>query len=98
MDFNRTWSLQQIQDYVEQVRYLRKGDEPKANAEDCLLHLLEEVGELTREIRRRGAHQSVSNELADCLFYLAALASELKVDLGDALYSKEKLNRIRFGV
>jgi NTP pyrophosphatase (non-canonical NTP hydrolase) len=95
--FERTWSLKEIQGYVEQVRSLRRGCDKHCNAEECLFHLWEEIGELTREVRRQGTVQSLSNELADCLFYLAALATELKIDLGEALDIKEKINRLRFG-
>lgn len=97
LQFKSSWSVQEIQAYVDQVRDLRRGTGPRSNVEELLLHLMEEFGELTREVRRNGSPESISHELADCLFYLAAIATELHVDLGAALESKERINRVRFG-
>lgn len=97
MEFNSSWSLQEIQSYVESTRNRRRGNGPHSSAEDCLFHLHEEIGELTREIRRKHNKDSISNELADCLFYLSAIATELNIDLASALHKKEQINSIRFG-
>lgn len=74
------------------------------SAQDTLLLLTEELGELARAVRKsRGLardhaynHQDVASELADVQLYLVHLASVLGVDLGDAVTSKEKLNEQRF--
>jgi NTP pyrophosphatase (non-canonical NTP hydrolase) len=59
-----------------------------------LARLVEEVGELARELNHRYGHkpkktgepeQELALELADVLFVLLALANEQKVDLEDAL-------------
>jgi len=96
-NFERTWSLTEVQGYIEQARSKRRGNGRRDDAEQCLLHFMEEVGELTREVRRKGTSESLSNEIADCLFYLAALATELKIDLAEALDYKERINYMRFG-
>ena len=59
-----------------------------------LARLVEEVGELSRELNHRHGHkpkkddepeQDLSLELADVLFVLIALANEQGIDLDDAL-------------
>jgi NTP pyrophosphatase (non-canonical NTP hydrolase) len=61
-----------------------------------LARLVEEVGELARELNHRYGHkpkktgepeQDIALELADILFVLIALANEQKVDLNAALES-----------
>ncbi|MGD8278342.1 MAG: nucleotide pyrophosphohydrolase [Gemmatimonadota bacterium] len=58
-----------------------------------LARLVEEVGELARELNHRHGHkpkkpdepeQDLALELADILFVLVALANEQKIDLDDA--------------
>jgi NTP pyrophosphatase (non-canonical NTP hydrolase) len=58
-----------------------------------LARLIEEVGELARELNHRYGHkpkkanepeQDLALELADIMFVLVALANEQKIDLDDA--------------
>ena len=58
-----------------------------------LARLIEEVGELARELNHRYGHkpkkanepeQDIALELADIMFVLVALANEQKIDLDDA--------------
>lgn len=61
-----------------------------------VLHLVEEVGEVVRAMRRSDS-ANLREELADCLFYTLAAANEANVDLAEALEAKEQRNRSRFG-
>ena len=85
-------TLQQIQDAVDQ--WIGQWEEgywpPLAN----LARLVEEVGELSRELnashgskpKKPGAPEgSVAEELGDIVFVIACLANQLDVDLSDAL-------------
>lgn len=73
-------------------------------AQDTLLLLTEELGELARAVRkatglrRDGAYPTVAieNELADVQLYLVHLANTLGVDIADAVTAKEALNARRF--
>ena len=58
-----------------------------------LARLIEEVGELARELNHRYGHkpkkanepeQDIALELADIMFVLVAIANEQKIDLDDA--------------
>jgi NTP pyrophosphatase (non-canonical NTP hydrolase) len=69
-----------------------------------LARLVEEVGELARELNHRYGHkpkkvnepeQDIALELADILFVLLALANEQKVDLNAALESVLQKYQVR---
>ena len=82
---------------------MRRGYE-KETAQDTLLLMLEEFGELARAVRkrhklRRDSKGEVSNEeheLADIFIYVIHMANVLGVDLAAAVQSKEQLNIQRF--
>jgi NTP pyrophosphatase (non-canonical NTP hydrolase) len=61
-----------------------------------VLHLVEEVGEVVRAVRRED-WENLEEELADTLFYILAAANEAKVDLASAFARKEQRNRDQFG-
>ncbi|MER3484444.1 MAG: hypothetical protein C4332_16155, partial [Meiothermus sp.] len=66
------------------------------------LHLLEELGEIARELLRRTAYKGgdgdIAQEMADLLIPVAKLANRLGIELEPAVSSKlEELNR-RFPV
>ena len=91
MSADQPLSLERAQHIVD--RWIRDNGgywPPLAN----LARLVEEVGELSRELNHRHGpkrrksgepEQDLSLELADVLFVLIALANEQGVDLGDAL-------------
>ncbi|MGB7721504.1 MAG: MazG nucleotide pyrophosphohydrolase domain-containing protein [Bryobacteraceae bacterium] len=76
----------------------------RETAQNCLLLMVEEVGELARALRKReklirhGASQSVSeaHELADVFLYTIHMANILGLDLGSAVREKEEVNLTRF--
>jgi NTP pyrophosphatase (non-canonical NTP hydrolase) len=74
------------------------------SAKDCLLLMVEEVGELAREIRRRerlvrhgdSSESSESKELADIFLYVIHMANILQLDLAKIVQDKELINLQRF--
>jgi NTP pyrophosphatase (non-canonical NTP hydrolase) len=70
------------------------------NAKDCLLLMVEEVGELARALRKRiklTRHgKPIANqedlELADVFLYVVHMANILKIDLAAVVQRKELLN------
>lgn len=70
------------------------------NAKDCLLLMVEEVGELARALRKRmklARHgKPIPNqedlELADVFLYVVHMANILKIDLASVVQRKELLN------
>jgi len=75
--------------------------------EDILIHMVEEQGEVARNILAMknygGQHvkksdNNMDEELADMLYLLLKLANETKVDLDDALLRKLEKNAKRFPV
>lgn len=91
-----SFSLAQLQEYIQDVRVARSYGAPLSPLKEIVLHLVEEVGEVVRVVRRDDA-ANLKEELADCLWYVLAAANEAKVDLASALDEKEERNRVRFG-
>jgi NTP pyrophosphatase (non-canonical NTP hydrolase) len=95
-------ALAAFQHYYRRVALQRgyKSESPK----DCLLLMVEEVGELAREIRRRErlvrhgppTGSSESKELADIFLYVVHMANVLDVDLSKVVQEKELINLQRF--
>jgi len=95
-------ALGAFQQYYRRVAIQRgyKSESPK----DCLLLMVEEVGELAREIRRRerlvrhgpSSESSESKELADIFLYVVHMANVLDVDLSKVVQEKELINLQRF--
>jgi NTP pyrophosphatase (non-canonical NTP hydrolase) len=96
-------SLHEIQtDYM--VKMLReRGINQEYNSEHAFIHLVEEIGEIARALRKlRGdkfaadTHQAeLADELADAFIILCDLANCERIDLFDAFIAKEKVNRKR---
>lgn len=73
------------------------------NAKDCLMLMMEEVGELARALRKRfhiTRHGKTDSqealELADVFIYVVHMANILKIDLPKAVQDKELLNIKKF--
>jgi NTP pyrophosphatase (non-canonical NTP hydrolase) len=91
-------ALTAFQEYYRRVAVQRgyKSEGPK----DCLLLMVEEVGELARAIRKReglarhGSEGSVSerHELADVFLYVVHMANILDIDLSKVVKEKELIN------
>jgi NTP pyrophosphatase (non-canonical NTP hydrolase) len=95
-------ALAAFQQYYRRVAIQRgyQSESPR----DCLLLMVEEVGELAREIRRRDritrhgrvSQSSESKELADIFLYVVHMANVLDVDLSKIVQDKELSNLQRF--
>jgi len=76
------------------------------SAQDTMLLLTEEFGELARAVRKRvglaraGGYddEDAAQELADVQLYLVHLANVLGVRLGEAVSAKERVNAERFAL
>lgn len=94
-------TLQNIQQYVKELE-IERGFDHQTIIEKCLL-LGEEVGELFKAVRKsekikidsNSQKHEVSNELADILIYLCAIANRYKIDLEEAFREKEEINKKR---
>lgn len=86
-------TLPELQAYVQEKLVARGLVSPLA---DEVLHLMEEVGEVTRAMRK-GDQANLGEELADCLFFVLSAANVAGIDIEAALREKEKRNCIRFG-
>ena len=98
---NRKSSVDEVQEYIKKVITLR-GFENQRVQEKMLL-LLEETGELAKAIRKTLPEASVDykkienytdieEEIADVFIVLVSICNELKINLYDALISKEEKN------
>lgn len=93
--------LKNIQHYVSLLE-VERGFEKENVLEKCLL-LGEEVGELFKSIRKANKMKidnnssvgNVSEELADIMIYLCAIANRFDIDLEDAFREKEEQNKLR---
>ena len=94
-------TLPDIQNYIEKI--LQLGGLSNQTVRDKLLLLTEEVGELTKAVRKNlsGAsidpdrinnYDSVESEIADVLIVLISVANVLKIDVFKSLKDKEKVN------
>jgi NTP pyrophosphatase (non-canonical NTP hydrolase) len=94
-------TLAAYQDYVALLEKER-GFEEQTVRDKCLL-LGEEIGELFKAIRKaeglkidpNSDSTEISNELADILIYLCAIANRYKIDLESAFRDKEAINKKR---
>jgi len=94
-------NLKDFQDYVSTLE-VERGFERETVIEKCLL-LGEEIGELFKSVRKANNmkidNQSivgdVSEELADVLIYLCAIANRFNIDLETAFREKENVNKQR---
>ena len=94
-------SLLDLQNYVKEMEEER-GFAEQAVLQKCLM-LGEEVGELFKAVRKEEKikidHNSkfgtVSDELADIIIYLCAIANRFDIDLETAFREKEEINKTR---
>jgi NTP pyrophosphatase (non-canonical NTP hydrolase) len=95
-------ALRAFQEYYRRAAMLRgySSEGPR----DCLLLMVEEVGELARALRKReklvrhGSYQGVSeaHELADVFLYVVHMANVLGFDLARIVQQKEFINVEKF--
>jgi NTP pyrophosphatase (non-canonical NTP hydrolase) len=94
-------NLPALQRYYKRIA-VQRGYE-RETAQNCLLLMIEEVGELAHAIRkaekllRHGRFQTnAAHEVADVFLYLVHMANILGLDLGSVVREKEELNSARF--
>lgn len=91
-------AVKSFQQYYRRVA-LQRGYS-RENAKDCLILMVEEIGELARALRKRSKliryGKEISNqeglELADVFIYVVHMANILKIDLSKVVQEKELIN------
>lgn len=85
--------LQELQEYIKS-----KDHRPEL-ANGYFQKLIEEVGELSKVIRKNkrwdkksSIKETIEEELSDVLYYTLALANIYDIDLGETFSEKEKVN------
>lgn len=100
-DLNSDNSLEQVQEYINNVIALRGFADQ--NIEKTMLLLTEEIGELAKAIRKDKTnmtidktkiknYDTVESEFADVFIVLCSICSRLDIDLFSAIKDKEKEN------
>ncbi|ACO33776.1 MULTISPECIES: MazG nucleotide pyrophosphohydrolase domain-containing protein [Acidobacterium] len=95
-------ALKAFQEYYRRAAIQRGYS--KEGPKECLLLMVEEVGELARAVRKReklvrhASYEAVSesHELADVFLYVVHMANVLGIDLADVVRDKETLNITKF--
>ena len=71
-------------------------------AEEYMLKLMEEVGELAEDVRKnkrmekgKSIKDSIEEELNDVLYYVVCLANFYNIDLEECIYLKEEINCVK---
>jgi len=96
----QTATLDQLQEYLR-LMAIERGF-TKQTAQDTLLVLVEEVGELAKALRksngigidpkRLNEYGDLKHEMADVLICLLILANKCNVNLFEAFHEKEQIN------
>lgn len=99
-EIKQTDSLEQLQEYFR-LMMIKRGFS-KESAQDTLLVMVEEVGELAKALRkvsgigidnkRLAEYGNLQHEMADVLICLLILANKCNINLIQALQEKEKIN------
>lgn len=83
--------------------YIRSKDNNPERINDYFLWLTEEVGELSKAIRKNlvrregdGVKNTVDEELWDILYYVIAIANAYDVDLEKTIRDKEAINNVKY--
>lgn len=83
--------------------YIRQKDHHPELLKDYFLKLTEEVGELSRAMRKglkardeEDIKGTIDEELWDVIYYAIAIANLYDVDLEQVIRTKEKMNRLRY--
>ena len=99
---NKESSLANIQEYINKMIETRGFEEE--TAQDVMLLLTEELGELSKEVRKnlnikldasKSREADVSGEIADVFMYILSLCRIEKIDLLESLKEKETRNMKR---
>ncbi len=102
-EINRSSSIDQLQEYLSAMM-IKRGF-TKESAQDTLLVMVEEVGELAKALRKMNGigidpkriteYGNLKHEMADVLICLLILANRCNINLFDAFYEKEQINSNR---
>lgn len=83
--------------------YIRQKDYHPELLKDYFLKLAEEVGELSRAMRKdirasdlRNIKGTIDEELWDVVYYTLAIANLYDIDLEQVIKAKEEMNQIRY--
>lgn len=96
---NETSSLKDFQKYEDNMIQTRGFD--KETAQDVMLLMMEEIGELAKEVRKttqikldskQNRESDLKGEITDVFHYLLALCRVTNVDLLEAFQEKEERN------
>ena len=100
---NPSTTLNQMQEYIRHVIALRGFQEE--TPQECLLMLVEEVGELAKALRKSSGmyidparlenYDTVQSEVADVFILLVSLSNAAGINLLDAVIEKETANSQR---
>ncbi|MCL2522038.1 MAG: hypothetical protein FWE36_04170 [Erysipelotrichales bacterium] len=100
---NKEKSLNEIQSYIKEVIKIRGFENQET--EKAMLLLVEEVGELAKEVRKKAKGMSLENgpkdsdsieeEIADVFIVLVSICNTLNINLFNALIKKEQINMNR---
>ncbi len=96
---NSDSSVRDLQEYIKNMMKTREFD--NQTAEDVMLILTEELGEVAKEVRKttnlrmdinKKRELNLDKEIADVFIMLLSLCSVTNIDLFEAFKSKEKIN------
>jgi len=78
----------QIREFQQLIRQLYFERDSERGLEGTYMWFAEEVGELTRDLRRNAPDDELAGEFADVFAWLASLASMRGIDLEEAVRAK----------
>lgn len=100
-NFNEKTSLKDLQKYVNEMKEIRGFS--KETAQDVMLFLTEEMGELAKEVRKyrkfkmdvdkiENIQLDLEGEIADVFIYILSMCRVMNIDLLEAFKNKEEKN------
>jgi NTP pyrophosphatase (non-canonical NTP hydrolase) len=96
---NENSSLKDIQVYINEMIETRGFD--KETPQEVMLLLVEEIGELAKEIRKKtnmkmdvnkNKDEDIEGEIADVFIYVLSMCRALNINIFDAFKNKEIIN------
>jgi len=90
--------VKELFDKISEKRNVRQAKE------DLFIHLIEEIGELARQItnekirREKFDLENLKEEIADSIIFLTLLASQYNIDLPETLKKDIEKLKIKFGI
>ncbi len=94
-------SLKGLQSYYKRIAQERSYN--TENIKECMLLMVEEVGELARAVRKQtkmvryhDTKNTIEHEFADVLLYLIHFSNICEIDIVNSVEEKEKINNVRF--